>query len=287
MDVRRLRMLLELSRLGSMHEVADALGTTASSVSQGIAALARDVGSPLLEPHGRRVRLTPAGRRLADHAVTILAAVDAARLDLDPTAEPAGVVRVAGFASAIRRSLLPAIDDLGSTHPRVEVRIHEYEPLESLDLLARDDMDLALVYDYDLAPAEWRDDHVVTPLWDLEWGIGVPTRDRRLALADLADRDWIVNSRHTADEDALRTLSSRAGFVPHVVHRIDSLELVDDLVVAGRGVALLPRGRASRRGVSVVRLRDPEVRLRAYAVTRRGRGGWPPLRAVTDRLVTG
>ena len=163
MDVRRLRMLLELSRLGSMHEVADALGTTTSSVSQGIAALARDVGSPLLEPDGRRVRLTPAGRRLADHAVTILAAVEAARLDLDPTAEPAGVVRVAGFASAIRRSLLPAIDDLRSTHPRIEVRIHEYEPLESLDLLARDDVDLALVYDYDLAPG------------------GVARRPRRLA----------------------------------------------------------------------------------------------------------
>jgi DNA-binding transcriptional LysR family regulator len=287
MDVRRLRMLLELSRLGSMHEVADALGTTTSSVSQGIAALARDVGSPLLEPDGRRVRLTPAGRRLADHAVTILAAVESARLDLDPTAEPAGVVRVAGFASAIRRSLLPAIDDLRTTHPGIEVRIHEYEPLESFELLARDDVDLALVYDYDLAPAEWRDDHVVAPLWDVEWGIGVPTRDRHLTLPDLADRDWIVNSRNTADEDALRTLASRAGFVPHVVHRIDALELVDDLVVAGRGVALLPRGRAARRGVSVVRLRDPEVRLRAYAVTRRGRGGWPPLQAVTDRLVTG
>ena len=287
MDVRRLRMLLELCRLGSMHEVADALGTTTSSVSQGIAALARDVGSPLIEPDGRRVRLTPAGRRLADHAVTILAAVEAARVDLDPTAEPSGVVRAAGFASAIRRSLLPAIDDLRATHPAVEVRIHEYEPLEALDLLARDDVDLALVYDYDLAPAEWRDDHVVSPLWDREWGIGVPTPDRHLDLADLADRDWIVNSRHTADEDALRTLASRAGFVPHVVHRIDSLELVDDLVVAGRGVGLLPRGRATRRGVSVVRLRDPEARLRAYAVTRRGRGGWPPLRAVTDRLVTG
>jgi DNA-binding transcriptional LysR family regulator len=280
-------MLLELCRLGSMHEVADVLGTTTSSVSQGIAALSREVGSPLLEPDGRRVRLTPAGRRLADHAVTILAAVEAARLDLDPTAEPSGVVRVAGFASAIRRSLLPVIEDLRTTHPGIEVRIHEYEPLEALDLLVRDDVDLALVYDYDLAPAEWSDEHVVTPLWDLEWGIGVPTRDRHLALADLAERDWIVNSRHTADEDALRTLASRAGFIPRIVHRIDSLELVDDLVVAGRGVGLLPRGRPSRRGVSVVRLRDPEVRLRAYAVTRRGRGGWPPLRAVTDRLVTG
>jgi DNA-binding transcriptional LysR family regulator len=286
MDVRRLQMLLELSRLGSMHEVAEALGTTTSSVSQGIAALARDVRTPLIAPDGRRVRLTPAGRRLAEHAVTILAAVDAARRDLDPTAEPVGVLRVAGFASAIRRSLLPAIDDLGETHPGIDVRVHEYEPLESFDLLARDDVDLALVYDYDLAPAEWREDHEVVPLWDAEWGIGVPTKDRHLALADLADRDWIVNSRHVADEDALRTLASRAGFIPRVVHRIDSLELIDDLVVAGRGVGLLPRGRAaSRRGVSIVRLRDPGVRLRAYAVTRRGRDGWPPLRVVLERLV--
>jgi DNA-binding transcriptional LysR family regulator len=284
MDVRRLQMLLELSRLGSMHEVAEALGTTTSRVSQQIAALAREAGTPLVEPDGRRVRLTPAGRRLAEHAVTILAAVDAARRDLDPTAEPVGVLRVAGFASAIRRSLLPAIDDLGETHPGIDVRVHEYEPLESFDLLARDDVDLALVYDYDLAPAEWREDHEVVPLWDAEWGIGVPTKDRHLALADLADRDWIVNSRHVADEDALRTLASRAGFIPRVVHRIDSLELIDDLVVAGRGVGLLPRGRASRRGVSIVRLRDPGVRLRAYAVTRRGRDGWPPLRAVLERL---
>lgn len=277
-------MLLELSRLGSMHEVAHAMGTTTSSVSQGIAALARDVGSALLEPDGRRVRLTPAGRRLAEHAVTILAAVDAARLDLDPTSEPLGVLRVAGFASAVRRSLLPAIDELRTAHPGIEVRVHEHEPFESFDLLARDEVDLALVYDYDLAPLDWRADHEVTPLWDVEWGIGVPTRDRHLGLGDLADRDWIVNSRNTADEVALRTLASRAGFTPRVVHRIDSLELLDDLVVAGRGVGLLPRGRASRRGVSVVRLRQPSLFLRAYAVTRRGRDGWPPLRAVLERL---
>lgn len=284
MDARRLRMLLELSRLGSMHEVADTLGTSTSTVSQGIAALAREVRTPLLEPDGRRVRLTPAGRRLADHAVRILAAIESARLDLDPTAEPVGVLRVAGFASAIRRSLLPVVDELRETHPGIAVQVHEYEPIEALDLLARDDIDLALVYDYDLAPAEWRADHEVVPLWDTEWGIGVATRDRRLDLPDLADHDWIVNSRNTADEVVLRTLASRAGFVPRVVHRIDSLELVDDLIVAGRGVGLLPRGRTSRRGVSVVRLRDPEVRLRAYAVTRRGRDGWPPLRAVVERL---
>lgn len=52
-------------------------------------------------------------------------------------------------------------------------------------------------------------------------------------------------------------------------------------------MALLPRGRASRRGVKVLPLTDPRVRLRAYAVTRRGRRAWPPLRAVLDRLAHG
>ncbi len=73
-DPRRLELLLELSRLGSMREVGEAMHVTTSTVSQQIAALAREAGTALVEPDGRRVRLTPAGRRLAGHAVTILAA---------------------------------------------------------------------------------------------------------------------------------------------------------------------------------------------------------------------
>lgn len=284
MDVRRLSLLLELSRLGSMRAVADARGTTTSTVSQQVAALAREVGTPLLEPDGRRVRLTPAGHRLAEHAVTILAAVDAARLDLDPDAVPTGTLRVAGFATAVRRSLLPVVDELKRTHPGLEVLIHEYEPLEAFDLLARDDVDLALTYDYNLAPAPLRSDLEARDLWSIDWGLGVPAREKPAPFGSYAERDWIVNSRNTADDEAVRVLAALAGFTPHVVHRIDSLELVEDLIVAGLGIGLLPRGRASRRGVRVFPLTDPSVTLRAYAVTRRGRDSWPPLRLVLDRL---
>ena len=70
MDPRRLELLLELSRLGSMRAVAETMHVTTSTVSQQLAVLAREAGTPLIEPAGRRVRLTPAGRRLADHAVT-------------------------------------------------------------------------------------------------------------------------------------------------------------------------------------------------------------------------
>ena len=147
-------MLLRLSQVGSMREVAEQLDVTTSTVSQQIAALAREVRTPLLEPVGRRVRLTPAGQRLADHAITILAAVDAARNDLDPTADPAGTVRVAGFATAIRRSLLPLMSDLSTHHPNVRLKIYEHEPIEADSLLSRDEVDLVLTYDYNLAPAQ-------------------------------------------------------------------------------------------------------------------------------------
>ncbi len=97
MDLRRLELLVDLSRLGSMRAVAHEHATTTSTVSQQLAALARDVDATLLEPDGRRVRLTPAGRRLAERAVRILAEVESARSELDPHAEPTGTVRVGGF----------------------------------------------------------------------------------------------------------------------------------------------------------------------------------------------
>src|SRR5215211_4262099 len=150
MDPRRLRLLLELSRRGSMRAVADELGHTTSTVSQQLAVLAQEAGATLIEPEGRRVRLTPAGRRLADHAVTILAGVDAARADLDPNAEPTGTLRVGGFATAVRASLLPVMAELEETHPAVHVQVHEHEPLEAFTMLAEDQLDLALTYDYNL-----------------------------------------------------------------------------------------------------------------------------------------
>ncbi|BBY77467.1 LysR family transcriptional regulator [Mycolicibacterium parafortuitum] len=285
MDTRRLELLLALSRLGSMRAVADEYRLTTSTVSQQIAALARDTGAQLIEPDGRRVRLTPAGRRLADHAVTILAAVDAARLDFDPDAEPAGTVRVGGFATGIRVSLLPIVADLGTRYPNVEVVISEYEPTEAFTLLAADDLDLALTYDYNLAPASPGAALETMPLWSTGWGLGVPAGTPAGAgITAFADSAWIVNSRNTADETAVRTLASLAGFTPAVAHQIDSLDLVEDLIVGGFGVGLLPLGRPTGPGVTVLPLHNPDVMLTAYAVTRKGRSAWSPLRAILDRM---
>jgi DNA-binding transcriptional LysR family regulator len=291
METRRLQTLLELSRLGSMRAVADALATTTSTVSQQIARLAEETGATLVEPEGRRVRLTPAGRRLAEHAAVILGAVEAARADLDPDVEPVGTVRVAGFATAIRRSLLPVVAELAAIRPAVRVVMLEHEPGEALALLDADQVDLALTYDYNLAPAPADPTRTAIALWTMPWSLGVPSaRAARVGgvaldtVAAFAISDWIGNSRNRADEDVVRILASLSGFQPRLTHQCDSLDLVEDLILAGLGVGLLPSDRRPRPGVTLLALTSPDVRLRAYATTRRGRDLWPPLALVLRRL---
>jgi DNA-binding transcriptional LysR family regulator len=170
------------------------------------------------------------------------------------------------------------------------VLIHEHEPAECLDLLATDAVDLALTYDYNLAPATFGGSLEARPLWEAAWSLGVPAAEApvpgdALAVFDrFRDHDWIVNSRNTADEDVVHTVASLAGYRPRITHRADSLDLVQDLVVAGLGVGLLPAGQPTVDGVALLALHDPDVALRAYAVARRGRTDWPPLAHVLRRL---
>ena len=290
MDPRRLRLLLELSRRGSMRAVAQALGVATSTVSQQLAVLSAEAGAALIEPDGRQVRLTPAGTRLARHAVTILGAIEAARADLDPAADPAGEVHVAAFATAARQTLLPVARVLLVDHPRVRLHIYEHEPTEALGLLIDDRVDLSLTYDYNLAPHVFDRALVAAPLGHAAWSLAVPASgdlppgDALTIFRHFRQHDWIVNSRETADEEVIRAVSSMAGFTPMIGHRADSLELVQDLIAAGLGVGLLPSARATVPGVAMLGLTDPDVVLRAFAVTQLGRENWPPL-ALVLRLI--
>lgn len=273
-----------------MRAVSDATGMATSGISQQLAVLARETGGTLIEPVGRNVRLTPAGNRLVDHAIVILGAIEAAKVDLDPTAEPVGVVRVAAFATAASDALVPIVRRLQTDHPQVRLRIEEQEPADVFRLLADDRIDLGLVYDYDLSPHTPDPGLAELPLWTTPWGLGVPAdleiddTDSITVFDQLRDQEWIVNSRGTADDEVIRVIGALAGCSPQVGHRADSLDLVQDLIAAGLGVGLLPAGRPTVPGVKTVALQGPRVNLRTYAVTRHGRDRWPALALVLGLL---
>lgn len=287
MDLRKLRVLAELSRLGTMSAVAQATGYGTSAVSQQLAALEREAGVPLLEAAGRRVRLTPAGRRLVVHAEGILAAVTAAELDLAAAAEPSGLVRVAGFTTALQQHLLPVADELARIHPLVELELQEREPTEVDELLDADQIDLGFVYDYTMVPRGGR--HVRSLLGSRPMMLAVLPDSAAPAtirtpedLESVRDAFWIGNSRDSGDDELAARLCALAGWTPRVRHRADSLELVIDLVLAGHGVSLLPADAPGAGRLRMVPLALARIDRRMWSVVRAGAQAWPATTAVIE-----
>src|ERR1039458_9627263 len=98
LNTGRLQVLCEVVRRGSFSAAAEALSYTQSAVSQSIARLEAETGTPLVIRDRRGVRPTAAGATLVEHAEAIFAQVEAAEADLAAVrGVRAGRLRVASF----------------------------------------------------------------------------------------------------------------------------------------------------------------------------------------------
>lgn len=289
MDTDKLRALVELDRLGTMAAVAQATGYGTSAISQQLAALERQAGVPLLEASGRRVRLTPAGRRLAEHGRGILAAVTAAETELAAQEEPHGLVRIGGFTGALRDVVLPAFTQLIERYPAVELEVSEGEPEEVLAWLDDDVIDLGFIYDYSMVPRAPR--HPTSLLFAREMvlavpdGVAVPDRIRAPSdLEGLRGWNWIGNSRDSGDDELSARLCALGGWTPTIRHRADSLALVIDLVEARRGVSMIVSDSPEIARVRTVHIDLARIERRVWSVLRAGTAAWPATAAVLARV---
>lgn len=145
-DVKKLRILRTLRDRGTVTATADALLMTPSAVSQQLSNLAKQLGVPLLEAQGRRVRLTDAAHLVLRHAEAVFAQLERADAELTGYLRgEAGEVRVAAFATAVPALVVPAVQRLrADPRPGPEIRVCEAEAAQAYELLAAAEVDLAL-----------------------------------------------------------------------------------------------------------------------------------------------
>lgn len=313
LDVTRLRVLVAVARHGSVTAAAHALNYAQPSVSHHLARLEAETGTKLVQRAGRGIRLTDAGRLLAERATEVIGRLDAAENELAVFAGlRAGRLRLAAFPSALSTIVPAAAAILDERHPSIDLRLTEAEPPEALRMLKAGYVDVALIFrhraadsratarespardaaqrrldtDEDPVAAEEPDNlrelvllseevHLIMP--DTAVLGGEPPLAPAVTELWPADLARLAEYRWIAGCDRCREHLLRqcasAGFTPRVAFTTDDFVAAQALVSAGLGVTLLPE-------LALRAARNPGVRTARLRGTRRSvvaaRYGEPP-----------
>ena len=244
-ELKHLLSFRAVASTGSFHEAAASLDYTQSAISQHVAALEAALGVRLLDrSRGRRtVEVTEAGALLLRHADAIAARVQAARADLRALSEGAtGLVRVGTYQSVGARVLPETLGVFAGLWPDTRVSLVETNSDDGLlDLVESGELDLSFaVYPLSEGPFEavelFRDPYVLvvpmsSPLADLQ---------RPATVQEISDSP-LIGFRHCRSTVAAEDYLRANGGNPRWVFRSDDNTTVQALVVAGIGMALVPR----------------------------------------------
>ena len=255
LDVTRLRVLVAVARCGSVTAAARALNYAQPSVSHHLARLEAETGIKLIQRAGRGIRLTDAGRLLAERAAEVIGRLDAAENELAAyTGLRAGRLRLAAFPSALGTIVPAAAAMLREQQPSVDLRLTEAEPPEALRMLRAGYVDVALVFRYSPdGPVTDQPDTGEPDGVDITEGLRerllltepvmlvTPARTAAEPVAGLAG---YARHRWIAGCDRCRANLVRqcalAGFTPKIAFTTDDYLAVQALVAADLGVSTLP-----------------------------------------------
>ena len=255
-SLQRLRLLREVSLRGSLAAAAEALGYNPSSVSHQLKALEAEVGTLLLEPVGRGVRLTEAAKVLVTHTEAVIGELEAAEAELAALSRTVrGTLRVAAFQTALHTIVPPAVARLQDRHPELEILTAHIDAEEGIPALLAHDFDLVLQEDYPSQPSRQSPGvqietlgtdplHLITAAAEsagTEPHLGEHLQlSERLQLSDRAERPWAMETTGARARQWTQAECRRAGFEPRVAFETSDVILQVRLVSLGLADALVP-----------------------------------------------
>lgn len=247
MDPRHLELLRQLDERGSVTAVAEATFRTPSAVSQQLKAATREFGRTLVEPDGRGLRLTPAGRLLAAGGRQVAAAISGVEAEWeDYLGEESGEVHIAGLPSALTYLIPSALTDLQATSPAITVLTSDVDLAEHEFAGLLSDVDLVIAHSLISRRPVGTEGLTVDVLArepiDVAVADGHPLAGRsELGPDDLVDEQWIGVPRGYPFDTILTSIEHVTGCPLTVSQRIRDNRLIEALVAAGDHIALLPR----------------------------------------------
>ena len=269
-EFRHLAALEAIAQEGSFNRAARRLGYTQSAISQQIAALERAVGQQLVNRPGgpSPVGLTPAGELLLRHAETIGARLAAAAADLSALERgDIGLIRIGAVHTIGGRFLPTALRALSRDLPELAVELTETnDSRELLLLLEQAELDLVLTHlplpdgPYEAAPLFVDDYVLVARRRDAD-----SVREAAQSLEGITGLPLIA-IKSPLEYEPLTTHLASLGKPVVFAYQAGSARTLEGLVVAGLGVAIVPRTATELLSTETVVVEPAALGLPAHVV---------------------
>lgn len=236
---RQLAALHAVARLGSVSRAADELHLTQPAVSIQIGMLEEAAGAPLLERIGRGIRLTEAGELLAGYAGRILDLWREAGEEMDSQSGMfSGTLRV-GAVTTAEYLLPPMLVTFADENPRVKVKLEVGNRDFIIQLLARQEVDLAIM---GRPPRELKTVSTAFAKHPMAF-IAAPTHPlmsrRPLDLGQVAEANLLVRERGSGTRATVERLFKDAHVPLRIGSEMSSNEAIKHMCSAGLGIAFL------------------------------------------------
>jgi len=238
MDLKQLEYFVAVVDLGGFTRASRLLGVAQPAISRQVRGLEVELHQSLLLRNGRGAVPTEAGKRLLDHARSILQQVERARREVDEVkGAPVGHVAI-GLPPTLALVLTaPIVREFRRRYPKATVSIVEGLSVNILEWVVVGRADVGVLYNPVRSPAV----ELLPLLAEDLCLIGPRSAGRKSAvrLRDLPDYPLIIPSRphaiRTLVEDRLATMGLR----PQVALEIDAIGAILELVAEGQGYAVL------------------------------------------------
>jgi DNA-binding transcriptional LysR family regulator len=255
-----LPVLVALAETGQTTAAADVLQIPQSTVSRTLTRLGRELGVPVVERHGRTLRLTPAGQALVPHAAAAIASANAGvEAVRSQEAGAHGTITLA-FQSTLGERVVPAlVKTFLHEHPGATFELIQTSRPRCLAALDDGTAEIAFV-----SPLAEQPGLTTLRLHTEPLVLVVPhshhlaTRTK-VALAEIAAETFICMKSGYGMRTYLDDLAAAAGFTPMIGFEGDDLATLRGLVSAGLGVSLAPRDPHGAPGCAEIPISDPEA----------------------------
>ena len=258
----KLALLHAVAAEGNLTRAAASVGLQQPTASRWLAALSAELGTPVVVPDGRGIRLSRAGASLAAAAGRALSELASGVRQAEEEADPERGRVVLAFLYTLGERRVPALlRAFRQQHPHVRFTLLQGPHEELLDHVRSGRADLALT-----SPPPGRGEFAEVALEEQQLVVTVPDGHRLagrvwVRMAELADEALVGMKAASGLREVTDELAAAAGFTPTLAFQGEEVDTLRGLVAAGLGAAVLPVAEpAPPRGVVEIPLRPKATR---------------------------